>query len=164
MLGGFSFRVEEGTPAEIRRTRNPVVRGFIEGKPELMDRTGRDVSPLIIASGERRQAGRCVIDFDTECSMDALTMAEELFGDLHLDSEQVAQLRAINYQYWLDVHELLHHPGRPGGPEGELTEAETAELETRVKGDLLEILTPEQRRAVDARRHVPGMRPRDPGR
>ncbi len=29
--------LEEGTPDEIRNTKNPVVRGFIEGKPELVD-------------------------------------------------------------------------------------------------------------------------------
>lgn len=29
--------VETGTPDEIRATRNPIVRGFIEGKPELID-------------------------------------------------------------------------------------------------------------------------------
>ncbi|HEV2147900.1 MAG TPA: ABC transporter ATP-binding protein [Longimicrobiaceae bacterium] len=29
--------VEEGTPDEMRRTRHPVVRGFVEGKPELVE-------------------------------------------------------------------------------------------------------------------------------
>jgi phospholipid/cholesterol/gamma-HCH transport system ATP-binding protein len=29
--------IETGTPDEIRDTRNPIVRGFIEGKPELID-------------------------------------------------------------------------------------------------------------------------------
>ncbi|HEX2092087.1 MAG TPA: ABC transporter ATP-binding protein [Longimicrobiaceae bacterium] len=31
--------VEEGTPDEIRRSENPIVRGFVEGKPELIEET-----------------------------------------------------------------------------------------------------------------------------
>lgn len=31
--------VEEGTPDEIRATRNPIVRGFIEGTPDLIEET-----------------------------------------------------------------------------------------------------------------------------
>jgi phospholipid/cholesterol/gamma-HCH transport system ATP-binding protein len=34
----FEGRVlEEGTPEEIRTTKNPVVKGFVEGKPELVE-------------------------------------------------------------------------------------------------------------------------------
>jgi phospholipid/cholesterol/gamma-HCH transport system ATP-binding protein len=29
--------LEEGVPDEIRRTQNPIVKGFVEGKPELME-------------------------------------------------------------------------------------------------------------------------------
>jgi phospholipid/cholesterol/gamma-HCH transport system ATP-binding protein len=37
--------LEEGTPDEIRATRNPIVKGFVEGKPELVESATR--------SGER---------------------------------------------------------------------------------------------------------------
>jgi hypothetical protein len=29
--------LEEGTPDEIRNTKNAVVKGFVEGKPELVE-------------------------------------------------------------------------------------------------------------------------------
>jgi hypothetical protein len=29
--------LEEGTPAEIAESSNPIVRGFVEGKPELVE-------------------------------------------------------------------------------------------------------------------------------
>jgi phospholipid/cholesterol/gamma-HCH transport system ATP-binding protein len=48
--------VEEGTPDEIRRTRDPIVRGFIEGKPELVEaaEAGEAAAPpLASRSGER---------------------------------------------------------------------------------------------------------------
>jgi phospholipid/cholesterol/gamma-HCH transport system ATP-binding protein len=32
--------LEEGTPEEIQRSENPVVRGFVEGKPELVEQAG----------------------------------------------------------------------------------------------------------------------------
>lgn len=35
--------VEEGTPDEIRATTNPIVRGFIEGSPSLVQQTEADV-------------------------------------------------------------------------------------------------------------------------
>jgi hypothetical protein len=33
--------VEVGTPDEIRNSRNQVVRGFVEGKPELVEGAGK---------------------------------------------------------------------------------------------------------------------------
>jgi phospholipid/cholesterol/gamma-HCH transport system ATP-binding protein len=36
--------LEVGSPEEIRNTENPIVRGFVEGRPELVEqgRNGRD--------------------------------------------------------------------------------------------------------------------------
>jgi phospholipid/cholesterol/gamma-HCH transport system ATP-binding protein len=35
--------LEEGTPDEIRRTENPVVKGFVEGRPELVEEGARQL-------------------------------------------------------------------------------------------------------------------------
>lgn len=49
--------VEEGTPDQIRNTRDPIVRGFIEGKPELVeqaeaDRARAPTRPAVPRTGE----------------------------------------------------------------------------------------------------------------
>ena len=80
-------------------------------------------------------------------------MAEEMLGEvtLTLSSGQLAELRAIDHEYWWRVHELVS----AGGPDGAaadrdrpLTPAETAELDAMLVSRLTAMLTPEQRASV----------------
>jgi hypothetical protein len=83
--------------------------------------------------------------------MDAFAVAEQMLGDITLSSSQIAELRAINYQYWLRVSEMTSAAGG-GPPDRPLTAAETAELHAMVVARLDAMLTPEQRAAAAARR------------
>jgi hypothetical protein len=80
--------------------------------------------------------------------MDVFSVATEILGETTLSPGQLAGLRAINTRFYLQVHDLLR------GPDGrsearDLTEAETAALRGRLEADILEILSPAQRRALD---------------
>lgn len=82
--------------------------------------------------------------------MDVFSLAAEMLGDMALSSGQLAHLRAINTRHYLQVYDFLR------GPDGRiedrpLTEAETAELHAMLVADILEILSPEQRSALDLR-------------
>ena len=80
--------------------------------------------------------------------MDAFTSAAELLGEMPLSAEQLAQLRAINTDHFLRLHALLRAPdGR--SEERDPTGEETATLRARLVVDILEMLSPEQREALD---------------
>jgi hypothetical protein len=93
--------------------------------------------------------------------MDPYTMAAQMLGDMPLTNWQVAELRAIDRKYQQHVYTLLHRDdgveaagaSPSGAPRAgrELTAEEVAELRARVTSDILAMLTPEQRRAVDQR-------------
>jgi hypothetical protein len=75
--------------------------------------------------------------------MDAITVANELLGNLHVSPGQLAQLRALNRKYAQRIYTLLHPPDGP--PRDQLAEAEAADLHARLTADILALLTPEQR-------------------
>jgi hypothetical protein len=75
-------------------------------------------------------------------SMNALTIASELLGNLELSSGQLAQLRALNRKYAQRVYTLLHPSDAP--TRLALTEAEAADLHAKLTADILAMLTPEQ--------------------
>lgn len=79
--------------------------------------------------------------------MDAFTVAEDLLGDMVLSPDQLAQLRAINYQFHLDVVDILRGSGRDVA-RGHLTEGEVAGLRRKLEADILELLEPGQRRSL----------------
>jgi hypothetical protein len=82
--------------------------------------------------------------------MDAFSTAAEMLGTTALTPGQLAQLRALNTKHYLAVHALLRGPdGRE--QERDLTEVESAALRALLAADILEILTPEQRRALGPR-------------
>jgi phospholipid/cholesterol/gamma-HCH transport system ATP-binding protein len=55
----FEGRVlEEGTPEEIKRTESPIVRGFVEGRPELVEAGEADQDVGTAAVWERRRGPR----------------------------------------------------------------------------------------------------------
>jgi hypothetical protein len=74
--------------------------------------------------------------------MNALTTAAEILGNLELSPGQLAQLRALNRKYAQRAYTLLHPPN--AAPREELTEAEAADLEAKLRSDILALLTPEQ--------------------
>jgi Spy/CpxP family protein refolding chaperone len=81
--------------------------------------------------------------------MNALTMAARMLGNMELTSGQMAQLHALNRKYAQQVYTMLHDSGGGSAPlRRELTEAEEAELNARLRSDILGMLTPEQRRVV----------------
>ncbi len=45
--------VEEGTPDQIRNSSNPIVRGFVEGRPEMIEEATRAATE----NGEHRGTG-----------------------------------------------------------------------------------------------------------
>jgi hypothetical protein len=73
--------------------------------------------------------------------MNAFTLAAEIFGDIELSPGQLAQLRALDRKYAQRVYTLLHD----SGASRELTQAEAADLEARLRADVLDLLTPEGR-------------------
>lgn len=87
--------------------------------------------------------------------MDAFTVAEELLPGIHLTSGQLAQLRAINYEYYTRLFALSRTP-LPGAPQPqpdappvvrEPTPAEAGELRATLVAEIRAMLTPDQRRA-----------------
>jgi Spy/CpxP family protein refolding chaperone len=74
--------------------------------------------------------------------MNALTTAAEILGDIELSPGQLAQLRALNRKYAQRVYALLH-PSEATRRE-ELTGSEAADLEAKLRSDILALLTPEQ--------------------
>jgi Spy/CpxP family protein refolding chaperone len=74
--------------------------------------------------------------------MNALTMATEMLGNVELTPGQLAQLRALDRKYAQRVYTLLHDS--EDGIRRELTEAEAADLEAKLRSDVLALLTPEQ--------------------
>jgi hypothetical protein len=94
--------------------------------------------------------------------MDAFSIAAELLGHIELSSGQLGQLRALDYRLLLEVDRLAKsRPARPaaGGaaeppppsPAFEPTPEEEAALRASIIPDILEMLTPEQRAALDRR-------------
>ena len=88
--------------------------------------------------------------------MDAFSTAAELLGDMQLTSDQLAQLRAINYKYQLEVAHRLHArkesgPTAPASPQAGLTPQDYASLRAMIVADIQEMLTPEQRAALHRR-------------
>jgi Spy/CpxP family protein refolding chaperone len=73
--------------------------------------------------------------------MNALTLAAEILGDTELTPGQLAQLRALDRKYAQRVYTLLHSES---GTARELSEAEAADLEAKLRTDVLAVLTPEQ--------------------
>jgi hypothetical protein len=74
--------------------------------------------------------------------MNALTMALEMLGNIELSPGQLAQLRALDRKYAQRVYTLLHDS--EAGTPRELTEAEAADLEDKLRSDVFALLTPEQ--------------------
>jgi Spy/CpxP family protein refolding chaperone len=74
--------------------------------------------------------------------MNALTMATEMLGNVELTPGQLAQLRALDRKYAQRVYTLLHDS--EDGTRRELTEAEAADLEAKLRSDVHALLTPEQ--------------------
>ena len=94
--------------------------------------------------------------------MDAFSIAAELLGDIELSSGQLGQLRALDYRLLLEFDRLAKsRPTRPtsrdaAGPPPpssafEPTPEEEAALRASIIPDILEMLTPEQRAALDRR-------------
>jgi hypothetical protein len=83
--------------------------------------------------------------------VDAFTVAAELLGDLQLTSGQLAQLRALNHNYWHTVAVLLHpadddeRSAAPPAAEPSLSAQQTADLRAMLERDVRRLLTPEQR-------------------
>lgn len=87
--------------------------------------------------------------------MDAFTVAEDLLPGIRLTPGQLAQLRAINHEYYTRLFAL----SRSRAPEAqrlaeegvsaprEPTPAERAELRAMLVREIRDMLTPEQRRA-----------------
>jgi Spy/CpxP family protein refolding chaperone len=73
--------------------------------------------------------------------MNALTMATEMLGNVELTPGQLAQLRALDRKYAQRVYTLLHDS--EAGTR-ELSEAEAADLEAKLRSDVHALLTPEQ--------------------
>jgi hypothetical protein len=74
--------------------------------------------------------------------VNALTTALEILGDIELSAGQLAQLRALDRKYAQRVYTLLHDS--ESGTRRELTEAEVADLEAKLRSDIFALLTPEQ--------------------
>jgi hypothetical protein len=74
--------------------------------------------------------------------MNALTMALEMLGNIELSPGQLAQLRALDRKYAQRVYTLLHDS--EAGTRRELTAAEAADLEDKLRSDVFALLTPEQ--------------------
>jgi hypothetical protein len=75
--------------------------------------------------------------------MNAFTVAAEIFGNMELTPGQLAQLRALDRKYAQRVYTLLHDSET--GTARELTDVEAADLEAKLRADVLGLLTPEQR-------------------
>jgi hypothetical protein len=92
--------------------------------------------------------------------LDAFSIATEVLGDLKLTSGQLGQLRALDYRLLLELHRLSERaqarmppPGKtpvqvPGTAAG-ATPEEIAALREMLVADILAMLTPEQRAAVN---------------
>jgi hypothetical protein len=76
-------------------------------------------------------------------SLDAFSVATELFGERPLSTGQLAQLRALDHRYWQAVYTMLHPEGE--APRPELTPAQRAELREMLVRAVREMATPEQR-------------------
>jgi Spy/CpxP family protein refolding chaperone len=79
--------------------------------------------------------------------MNALSVATEMLRDVELSPGQLAQLRALNRKYAQRVYTLLHPP--QGSARNELTEKETADLNAKLRADILALLTPEQQARLE---------------
>jgi hypothetical protein len=69
-------------------------------------------------------------------------MALELLGNIEPSPGQLAQLRALDRKYAQRVYTLLHDS--EAGTPRELTEAEAADLEDKLRSDVFALLTSEQ--------------------
>lgn len=82
--------------------------------------------------------------------MDAFTMAEDMLHGIELSADQLAQLRAINHEYYTRLF-ALSRSGTAGDAKGAATRtatpAEMEELHATMAREIREMLTPEQRRA-----------------
>jgi Spy/CpxP family protein refolding chaperone len=84
----------------------------------------------------------------SEASMNALTVAAQMLGELELTPGQLAQLHALNRKYGQRVYALMYDAAPVAR---ELTEAEIAELRAMLASDILAMLTPEQVRELEQR-------------
>jgi Spy/CpxP family protein refolding chaperone len=95
-------------------------------------------------------------------AMDAYSTAAGLLGNMELSPDQLAQLRAIDYKYQLEVQHRLHArkengpapfpaPPRHSNTSSGLTPQDFASLRAMIVGDIRDMLTPEQRAALDRR-------------
>lgn len=87
--------------------------------------------------------------------MNAQTIASQLLDDIELSPGQLAQLRALDRKYAQRLYTLLHDCD--DGKSRELTEAEAADLEARLRADVLALLTPEQRNLSSLRKPQGGL-------
>jgi hypothetical protein len=83
-------------------------------------------------------------------AMDAFSIAAEMLGDLRLTSGQLGQLRALDYRLLIEIDRLsglrrLEDATSETSSAFEPTPNETAALREMIVGDILEMLTPEQR-------------------
>ena len=89
--------------------------------------------------------------------MNAFTVAEELLGAelcRRLMSDQLAQLRALDYKYLQEASPPRGAPAPGTGAAegtGEASGGETPERRRRLETDILQMLTPAQRRIVGGR-------------
>lgn len=87
--------------------------------------------------------------------MDAFTVADELIRGIALTADQLARLRAINHRYFSRLFDLTRDtpasadPGNMTRGARKLTGQETSQLRAMLVEDILELLTPEQRRTLD---------------
>jgi hypothetical protein len=91
--------------------------------------------------------------------MNPFTMAEILLGDMQLTPGQLAQLRAINTKYFTELYALQEKARAERTPtvqaasvaesEPAIPEADLAALDAVIARDIRDMLTAEQRAAVD---------------
>jgi Spy/CpxP family protein refolding chaperone len=77
----------------------------------------------------------------------AFTVAKQLLGDMSLTPGQLAQLRAIDRKYQQALFTLL------GGSQRRPTDSERSRLDAIARAEILEMLTPEQRRHLSGGGH-----------
>jgi hypothetical protein len=87
--------------------------------------------------------------------MDAFTVADELIRGTRLTADQLAQLRAINHRHFSRMYALTRDTtdaaarGNVAPAPRPLTRRETSQLRAMLVEDVLQLLTPRQRSALD---------------
>ena len=82
--------------------------------------------------------------------MDVFSVAAAMLGGISLSPSQLANLRAINTAFYLQMEKLLRAGGGPDAGR-ELTPEENQTLRSMLVEGILDTLSPEQRRALDER-------------